>query len=163
MIVVSDTTPIISLLKIGKLHLLGDLFGRVYIPMAVYNELTVDCRFEDEMRQIDGADFILKRDVSKLENVDFLQRVSGLDRGESEAIILSDELRSDILLMDEALGRNVARNMGIKIMGTIGMLKVAYQHSFLTADEIRTCLTLMQTSGRYISDQLYRYLLDSLD
>ena len=40
MIVVSDTTPIISLMKAGKLELLHKLFGVVYIPEAVYRELT---------------------------------------------------------------------------------------------------------------------------
>lgn len=32
MIVVSDTTPLISLLKIGKVYLLEKLFGRIFIP-----------------------------------------------------------------------------------------------------------------------------------
>ncbi len=40
MIVVSDTTPIISLMKAGRLELLHKLFGTVYIPEAVYQELT---------------------------------------------------------------------------------------------------------------------------
>ena len=42
MIVVSDTTPLISLLKIGRLDLLKKLFGEIFIPQAVFNELTVD-------------------------------------------------------------------------------------------------------------------------
>lgn len=40
MIVVSDTTPIISLIKAGELGLLQNLFSVVYIPAAVYRELT---------------------------------------------------------------------------------------------------------------------------
>lgn len=39
MIVISDTTPVISLLKIGRLDLLERLFGEVFIPDAVYAEL----------------------------------------------------------------------------------------------------------------------------
>ena len=37
MIFISDTTPIVTLLKINELILLKDLFGRVYIPNDVYN------------------------------------------------------------------------------------------------------------------------------
>ena len=42
MIVVSDTTPLISLLKIQKMDLLEKLFGQVMIPKAVFDELTAD-------------------------------------------------------------------------------------------------------------------------
>lgn len=50
MIVISDTTPIISLLKINRLSLLQDLFGEVKIPLAVFNELTVNLKFAEENR-----------------------------------------------------------------------------------------------------------------
>lgn len=42
MIVVSDTTPLISLLKIQRLDLLEKLFGQVFIPQAVFDELTAE-------------------------------------------------------------------------------------------------------------------------
>mgnify|MGYP007123077859 FL=1 len=38
MIVVSDTTPLISLLKMERLDLLEKLFGQVLIPQAVFDE-----------------------------------------------------------------------------------------------------------------------------
>ena len=51
MIVVSDTTPLISLLKIDRIDLLEKLFGNVLIPQAVYEELTMDERFKMEASQ----------------------------------------------------------------------------------------------------------------
>ena len=48
MIVVSDTTPFISLLKIGRLDLLQKLFGEVHVPRAVFAELTQNPRFTEE-------------------------------------------------------------------------------------------------------------------
>lgn len=42
MIVVSDTTPLISLLKIDRIDLLEKLFGQVLVPQAVFDELTAD-------------------------------------------------------------------------------------------------------------------------
>ena len=37
--VVSNTTPIISLLKIGKLNIFKDLYGEIFIPQEVFNEI----------------------------------------------------------------------------------------------------------------------------
>ena len=42
MIIISDTTPIISLIKINRIDLLEQLFREVFIPEAVYNELSRD-------------------------------------------------------------------------------------------------------------------------
>lgn len=52
MIVVSDTTPLISLLKIGRLDLLQKLFGEVHVPRAVFAELTQNPRFTEEAEQV---------------------------------------------------------------------------------------------------------------
>lgn len=59
MIVVSDTTPLISLLKINHLDLLEILFGEVLIPQAVFDELTSDERFSSEANQIEDSEFIV--------------------------------------------------------------------------------------------------------
>ena len=63
MIVVSDTTPLISLLKISRLDLLEKLFGEVLIPSAVFNELTTDERFQLEANQIRQEKFIVVKEV----------------------------------------------------------------------------------------------------
>ena len=52
MIVISDTTPLISLLKINRIDVLEKLFGDVLIPQAVFEELTIDERFRLEADQI---------------------------------------------------------------------------------------------------------------
>ncbi len=46
MIVVSDTTPLISLMKIDHLDLIHQLFGEVQIPNAVFMELVSNSRPE---------------------------------------------------------------------------------------------------------------------
>ena len=140
MIVVSDTTPLISLLKIKRIGLLEKLFGEVVIPQAVFTELTVDIRFDEEAEVIKNEKFISVKEVSNMASVNILKRATGLDQGESEAIVLSDEIQADILLMDEAKGRKISDQMGIHIMGTIGILMVAYEDDILTADEVKNCI-----------------------
>ena len=133
MIVVSDTTPLISLLKINRIDLLEKLFGDVLIPQAVFDELTVDERFRLEADEIRQKKFIVVKPVNNPESASILKRAAGLDQGESEAIVLSDELKADLLLMDEAKGRNVSAQMGLRIMGTIGILMATCRTTYRTA------------------------------
>ena len=112
----------------------------VLIPQAVFDELTSDKRFQVEADQICQKEFIFVKRVNVPESVNILKRATGLDQGESEAIVLTDELKADILLMDEARGRNVSAQMGLSIMGTIGILMAAYVEKELTADEVRECI-----------------------
>ena len=58
MIVISDTTPLISLLKINRLDLLEKLFGQVQIPQGVFSELTENPRFQCEANIIKESHFI---------------------------------------------------------------------------------------------------------
>ena len=101
MSVVSDTTPLISLLKINRIDLMEKLFGAVMIPTAVFDELTADKRFQLEANQITQTKFIVVKPVTNPESASVLKRATGLDQGESEAIVLTDELKADLLLMDE--------------------------------------------------------------
>lgn len=160
MIVVSDTTPIISLLKINRLDLLEKLFGEVLIPKSVYEELTTDKRFEEEAKTVKNTPYIISVSVSNPEAVRILRMATGLDQGESEAIVLTDELKADLLLMDEAKGRMISGQMGLTIMGTIGLLIGAYEDKIITSEEIRMCIDNLQRAGRHIGERHYQMLLD---
>ena len=52
--------------------------------------------------------------------------------------------------------------MGIKLMGTIGMLMVAYQEKMLSRDEILHCIDILKNTGRHISEKLYEQLMQKI-
>lgn len=158
MIVVSDTTPLISLLKIDRLDLLEKLFATVHIPQGVFNELNARSEFADEAKQIKTCDFIHIHDVNK-KTVSLLQKATNLDLGESEAIVLSNDLNADLTLLDDGAARRVAQLEGMNITGTVGILGKAYSEGYLTADELRNCVEILRTSRRYISEKLLDMLL----
>ena len=64
MIVISDTAPIISLLKAGHLELLEKLYGNVLVPNAVYYELTENPAYPDEAEIIKKVKW--RRDAKQL-------------------------------------------------------------------------------------------------
>ena len=126
-IVVSDSTPLISLMKAELLDILAGLFGEVLIPEAVFQEVTANEEFQDEADQIKKSSFIRVVKVENTDRVSFLRRVTGLDLGESEAIIYADEAKADLLLMDEVAGRKVAKNMSLPMIGTVGIIVRAFK------------------------------------
>lgn len=163
MIIVSDTTPLISLMKASQLQTLQDLFGEILIPEAVYAELTENHAFQEESEEIKRCSFIKMVSVSEHRAVDVLQRVTGLNLGESEAIIYADENKADTLLMDEAAGRRVAKSMGIQIMGTVGVLLGAYDEGIITAGDVRAAIEKLRQSKRWISKELLDYALSYIE
>lgn len=162
MIIVADTTPLISLMKVGRLGLIHDLFGEILIPNAVYEELTGNPRFLEESKQIQQSQFIKRTKIEDARAVDLLKRSSGLDAGESEAIVLSDSMKASLLLMDEMKGRRVARRMGINLMGTIGILTIAYKTELMTRADVLNCIEILKIEGRHISNELYEQLIQKI-
>lgn len=158
MIIVSDTTPIISLIKAGQLELLQKLFGVVYIPNAVYRELIENEAYPEEARVVQESNFLFVEEVQNEKSVIILRSFTGLDAGESEAIILADEKQSDVLLMDEHKGRQVAKKMGIAITGTIGILTQAFDEGLLTKEDVTECIEKLKENNIRISEKLYQRL-----
>ena len=163
MIVIADTTPLITFLKINRFEILRDLYGTIHIPLSVYNELTENIVFADEAKVIKDCDFLAIHKEVNSEKVNILRRATGLDLGESEAIILADESDTKLLLIDESHGRSVAEQMGIPITGAIGVLMAAYKKRYLNAQEIKGIVEIMKSSNRFISESLYELLLSQIN
>ena len=154
MIVVSDTTPLISLMKASRLDVLQKMFGEILIPEAVFEELTANNSFQEEAAQIRHCAFIRQVSVEEQKSVAILRRATGLDQGESEAIIYADDHQADFLLMDEAAGRKVAKAMGLRIMGTVGVLVNAHDDGVLSAKEVEAAFDALRNANRRISEEL---------
>lgn len=116
--VVSNTTPIISLLKLERLDLLQQLYSKVYIPKAVYKEIEAGKQkgYYLDLANIDWVHIV------EVQNQQTVKNFHDLDAGEAEAIVLATELKADLLIIDESLGRAHAKRSGLKITGTIGIL-----------------------------------------
>ena len=71
---------------------------------------------------------------------------------------MADEKHSDVLLMDEHKGRQVAKKMGITITGTVGILTQAFDEGMLTREDVEGCMERLKESGIRISEKLYQML-----
>lgn len=153
MIVISDTSPITNLLRIGQLELLQSVYGNIIIPQSVYNEL---CQLEHQKEIIDQLSWI---QVSGISNTEMLkQLLIDLDKGEAESIIIAMELKADYLVIDEAKGRLIAESFGLKIVGLLGTLIKAKQDGILTA--VKPLLDDLNQIGFRIHNDLYNHILN---
>jgi len=115
--IVSDATTLIILGKLNRYDLLKNIFNKIYIPQAVMYEVS---------KKLDGVYELLLEDklfeTKKIADKTLLSLLDGiLDKGESEAIVLAKELQM-ILLIDEKKGRAIAKEMGLDIIGLLGIL-----------------------------------------
>ena len=120
MVVVADTSPLTALLYLKLIEILPVLYGRVYIPRAVASELETLVDFGYDISFLNrNEEFVVKDAGDQYILQDWY---SILDIGEAEAIALAIELKADILLIDEKLGKQVAERNHIYCKGVIGVL-----------------------------------------
>jgi predicted nucleic acid-binding protein len=151
MIVVSNTTPLIGLAIIRRFELLEQLFGRIYIPQAVYDEAVTAGREKGGAKQeVSSAAWIETIQVQDRLAVEVL--LDELDLGEAETIVLARELRADWVLMDEKKGRRKVTELGLSRVGTVGILLKAKQAGFLP--QIRPDLEQLHRHGFNISQRV---------
>ncbi len=154
MIVVSDTSPILSLALIERLDLLRDLYGSIVIPEAVRQELMVaDHSGTQEVAQ---ADWIITRPIDPDAVLKLLQRE--VDRGEAEAIGLALQLKADVLLIDERKARKLAQYLELNVVGLLDVLHEAKQRQLIPT--IKPVLDDLLTRARFrLSHKLYQRTL----
>ena len=135
--VVTDSTCLIGLERIGHLDILPALFGPILIPPEVQREfgtllpwLTVET----------PADQALVAALKLL-----------VDDGEAEAIALA-HARGWRMILDDRRARSVARSLEITIIGTVGMLVRAKRLGIITS--LRALLSELEIQEFYISEGL---------
>lgn len=152
MIVVSNTTPIISLSAIGRLDILKKVFGKVIIAEAVFNEIKAKQQYG--YSEIE-CDFIEVKAIKGQLYKDFL--LTELDSGEAETIILAKEINANFVIIDENLGYKIASNSGLTAIRTLSILLRAKEKGYVT--ELKPLLDDMITKGRWYSQAVYKTFL----
>jgi len=118
LIIIADSSPLISLAIIDMLELLEYYFDEVYVPYAVYKEVSVyDKPFSEKLKQY------LENKVLTVENIHMVSILNErIDLGEAEAITLAFEKKADLILLDDSKARKTARRNDLSVIGTLGLL-----------------------------------------
>lgn len=153
-VVVTNTTPIISLSLIGRLSLLQQLYGELLVPPAVHREVLAGGASRVGVAEFRTADWLRQVPLNDPARADLL---ADLDRGEAEAIALAQEVGAHLLLVDERLARRHAERIGIAISGTAGVLLRAKEEGLVK--EVGPSLDQLRRGGIHLGEELVERVL----
>lgn len=150
MIIVSDTSPIIALVRINKLNLLRRLFGEIIVSKEVYAELV---KFKNKIgvSKIKKTNWIKIVQAQNKKQIIKLQK-DNISQADASSIVLAFELKA-VLLADDLRVRQVAKKKKLSVIGTIGVL-LAMQQKGIIKDVEKIFKKLYKSDFR-ISAELY--------
>jgi len=117
-IIISDTSCLIILQKIGHLHVLPKLYSHIYVTPSIVKEFGGDLPIEIKVRE--AGDVNLIKTLSQI-----------VDEGEASAIALAFEIENSTLVLDDRKARKFASSLGLKITGTLAILVKAKRAGLL--------------------------------
>lgn len=156
MLVVADASPLILLGRLGLLDLLPQLYDRVVAPRAVLQEVLGEEEDLPGGRAVREAAWLEILEVAD-EDTLHASLQGELDAGEAAAIALAKQLEADILLIDERQGRSLAKQLGVEVRGTLGILVKARREGLLK--ELQPVLERLKEEGAWLKPELIRGVL----
>ncbi|WP_026450693.1 DUF3368 domain-containing protein [Aequorivita capsosiphonis] len=144
--IISDTSCLISLDKLGMLHLLKEFYKEITITPEVSLEWG---------KSVPNWIVETKAQNTKLQS----KLESKLGKGEASSIVLALELQPSIVIIDEAKGRKIAKTYNLEIIGTLGILILAFKNGYL--DDLENTLLQLKSNGFRVSDILLQKVIDS--
>lgn len=152
--VVSNSTPLIYLAKIGRLSLLKALFGEVLVPKEVKREV-VDRGKELGKKDAYCIEEAIDQGWIKVLDADPAEIPITLDRGEEEALSLAKFLKVNVVLIDDASARQAAKMIGLNPRGTLFVLLLALDRKILDFDEFLEALDQLIDQGFRLKEEVY--------
>ena len=150
MILIADSSALVALSIVNKLDILEKLFGDVYVPRAVYIEVSKENKAESYKLKNYCKDRVLDIQASANFNIT-------LGKGESEAIVLYSEQNADFLLCDDKKAKKFAQSFGLKVIGSLGILLKAKETELI--NEIAPLIEILRESQIFIDDKTYALVL----
>lgn len=157
MIVVADTSVLINLCCINRAELLRLLFQEVYIPSEVENEFRRLAERERRFHSLRLPGWVNVRSAAAIP--DGVRKNPSLDAGEAAAIALALEMKADAILLDERHGHEAATELGLVVIGLLGVLLRAKRTGEIKAVAPELA-RLEQDAKFWISDSVRRRVLE---
>lgn len=161
MTAVFNTSPLIFLARLGYLEKTLSLFQMVAIPKKVIKEISVkDDEANEKVLKIknhSNVNFGLATKLVKL----YKALNERLGQGESEAIALAVELNADVVILDDFAGRKAAMELGLKVKGTLGIIKKLLEENKIKIEDINKLYETLKKIGFRVRREIFKNIFES--
>jgi hypothetical protein len=148
LILIADSSALISLAICDSLNLLELLFKEVKVPRAVYIEVSKKSKKEADKL----SDYLINKIVDIVNNSDFIIKEGTIEVGELEAMILYKQLKANWLLVDDRRARKIAELNQINIIGSLGILLLSKKVGYIP--NIKSRIDMLKNSDIFFSEEL---------
>lgn len=153
-LVISNTSPLFYLYRIGHLDLLRKLYEQIVVPEAVVDELEAGREQGEHVPDVENYDWIRVRSVHVPELV---RLITDLGAGEAQVLALALEEPNSLVILDERLAREIASLQNLRITGTAGILLKAKQQGYISA--VKPLLNKLLQLNFWLSDAVKARIL----
>jgi len=119
-IVVSDSSPLITFAQLSRFDLLNKLFPRVYISAEVYDEVVVAGAGLPGAPEVAMAKWVEVRQLQNQAGLLAAQQKYSVGAGELSTILVAKELHANEVLLDDRKARKLAAQRASKSVGVWG-------------------------------------------
>ena len=161
---VLDSSAIIALSQLRYWKYLNQILDEILVPRAVYEEICVKGRGlpgDAELRRLLNEGLVTVRKIRNRVPVDAL--IDPLALGEAEVLALAIEENADYVVIDDKTARMRARNMGLKVIGTLRILRMIFDANLIDKNEFIRALETLKNIGFRISDKIIERVKQELD
>lgn len=156
--IIADAGPLIALSRIGRLELLEQVFGEVWITETVRHELLSQGDFPGQTEIVAALEHWL-HPVS-VDLSDWFTLNPDIDPGEASSICLAEHYPNSLLVIDDKAGRQEAQTRGLRYMGLAGVVRRARQIGLI--DAVRPLLEALLGVGYFLDKAVIRKILSSV-
>ena len=151
--IIADSSPLIVLLKSDLEHILPELFEEIITPEAVWQEILSGRNDDIAKKKLPFLSWIKRMPTATssvtIENYN-------LGKGETAVLNLALITSESRVILDDFAARKCAKALGIKFIGTGGLLVLAKQKGLI--DSVSDALGKMQNAGLWLSDTIIELL-----
>ncbi|ETW97352.1 MAG: hypothetical protein ETSY1_23100 [Candidatus Entotheonella factor] len=153
--VICDTSPLQYLYQLEILSVFQSLVQRIIVPPAVVKELEVGRALGVNLPDPIALDWVTVRSPA---GAAVLPLTMELGPGETEVLALALESTDALVILDDALARQVAAALSIRFRGTLGLLLDAKEAGLVLA--ITPLLNQLQALGFRLHSATREAILD---